>query len=248
MKLLKKIIVITLACAFFVAAASCGLYELPQGVEEPSVHNDEASPSPTPTPRPTASPDNKFSLAYNPSASLNPYSVESATNYWLTGLSYESLFTLNEDFSFSPVLAESWETTDRGYSYLIDIKPGIKMHDGSEMNIFDVIYSVRLAKESERYKVRFKNVDSVGFINGRVYITLDTPNSDFCALLDIPIVKDGTGYDRVPVGSGPYKFDPSTERFVAFDGYRTYDTLPLPAIYLAQYERSELMSAFESAD
>jgi peptide/nickel transport system substrate-binding protein len=247
MKLLKKLITISLVCILLAAAASCGLYELPQGVEEPSVQ-DETEPTPTPTPRPTASPDDKFTLAYNPEASLNPYSVQSATNFWLTGLSYESLFKLNEDYSYEPVLCDGWETTDRGYSYLIDIKPGVMMHDGTEMSIFDVIYSVRLAKESERYKVRFKNVDSVGFLNGRVYITLDTPNTDFCALLDIPIVKDGTGYDRVPVGSGPYKFDTGLGRFVAFEGYRTYDTLPLREIYVAEYQRSEMMSAFERAD
>ncbi len=250
MKLFKKITAILLVCVLVAGASSCGLYELPQGIEEPTVTDPDASaaPSPTPTPVPTVTADDKFTLAYNPDASLNPYSVESATNFWLTGLMYESLFVLKDDLSYEPMLCSYYEMSDGGYTHIIDVKSGVKMHDGSDLGIFDVVYSVRLAKESERYSARFKNVRSVGVDDGMVYIKLNNPDTDFCALLDIPIVKDGTGYDRVPVGCGPYVFDPEKVCFNAFDGYRTFDTLPIDCIGLAAYDRSELISAFETAD
>lgn len=251
MKRLKKAIAILLICVLAAGASSCGLYELPQGIEEPAVTDPEASSpavTPTQTPIPAVAADDRFTLAYNPEASLNPYSVQSATNFWLTGLMFESLFVLKDDFSYEPLLCSYFDTPDNGYTYSIDIKSGIIMHDGSDLSIFDVVYSVRLAKESERYSTRFKNVSRVGVDNGMVYIKLDTPNTDFCALLDIPIVKDGTGYDRVPVGCGPYMFDSEAECFNAFDGYRTFDTLPIERIDLAVYDRSELISAFETAD
>lgn len=246
MNSLKKLIAVILILAAAVALSSCGLYKLPEGVEEPAVEDPAATPAPTATPLPKVEYDDRFSLAYNPEASLNPYMVQSATNFWLTGLSYESLFTLKDDFSYEPNLCTAYESTDRGYSWLLDIKTGVMMHDGSELGIFDVIYSIRLAKESERYAARFKNLSSVGYLNGRVYITLDTPNTDFCALLDIPIVKDGTGYDAVPVGTGPYVFDPDEVCFMAFDGYRSVP--PVERIDLGVYDRSEMITAFETAD
>ncbi len=191
--------------------------------------------------------DEIFSLNYNSQYSLNPYSTGSKTNYELMPLLYEGLFKVNKDFSFERVLCESYVTLD-GLKYTFKIKPGIKMHDGEDMNIFDVIYSISLARESERYSARLSSITAIYAENGAVCVELGRVNFGFPVCLDFPIVRDMTGYKDYPAGTGPYHFV-QTENYAylrGFEDYRDYSELPVGRIYLKEYASDELITAFES--
>jgi len=253
MKKVKRYIPIMLAL-LLVITGGCGYYDFPQSVEE-QINADSGGAERTPEPTATASPrprpegDSVFTLDYEPGRGFNPYTSESATNYRLSGLCYESLFILGGDFTYSPNLCDKWSMEDGGYKYRFEIKSGIKMHDGSDLSIFDVVYSINLARESERFSKRFKDVSAVYISEGDICVELDTPNTELCALLDIPVVKDGTGYDSIPVGSGPYVYAEINDYVCmkAFEGYRTYDTLPISRFYLKNYGSDSLINAFSGA-
>ena len=85
--------------------------------------------------------DDIFALNCNMSAGLNPYYTDSSYNVELIPLMYESLFAVNEDFSYENVLCETFSTED-GKVYRFDVKKGVKFHDGSELTAADVAYSL----------------------------------------------------------------------------------------------------------
>lgn len=191
--------------------------------------------------------DEIFSVNYNSEYNLNPYSTGSRTNAELMPLIYEGLFKVNKDFSYERVLCESYFTLD-GLKYTFKIKPNIKMHDGEDLNILDVIYSINLARESERYSARLSSVTAIYAENGAVCVELGRKNFSFPVCLDFPIVRDMTGYRDFPAGTGPYFFV-KAENYAylrAFQDYRSYSELPVARIYLKEYKADELVTAFDS--
>ena len=47
---------------------------------------------------------------------------------------YETLVYLNEAYGFEPSLAESWEISADGQSYIFKLHPGVTFHDGTPLN------------------------------------------------------------------------------------------------------------------
>lgn len=191
--------------------------------------------------------DEIFSLNCDVDAGFNPYETSSSGNMELAPLMYEGLFAVNGDFSYSKVLCEECSTSD-GRVYKLDIKKGIVLHDGSELTPEDVAYSIELARVSGNFASRLSIITAAYIIEGSVYVELSRVNHNFPMLLDIPVVKAGSGEETVPVGSGPYFYVDAGEYLYlkAFDRHRSYSELPSERIYLKEYRGGELITAFDS--
>jgi ABC-type transport system substrate-binding protein len=200
--------------------------------------------------------DGRFTLLWDPDKSLNPYTSGSKSNLAVGGLMYEGLFSINSDYSWDAVLCESYNTED-GISWLFTINDDIYFSDGSPLGIFDVIGSVNAARTGGRFRERLKYIQSATAEDGKVRIILSQANYDFPALLDFAIVKDGTVYGEHPTGTGAYFYiaastsmegnEIRTAAHLAANGnYRDYSALPFDTIYLAHYDRENLIEAFES--
>lgn len=110
-----------------------------------------ASPSPalpSPTPRFRSSDPSTLVLATN----SEPETLDPALDYESTGggiLSniYETLITYDREAvdRFIPQLASSWEVSSDGTVYTFHIRPGVRFHDGSELTVEDVAYSLQRA-------------------------------------------------------------------------------------------------------
>ena len=96
--------------------------------------------------------DGRLTLVYAPGSSLNPYSSDSEFNLQLSGLMYESLFSLDENFNVQQVLCKSYTTAD-GINYTFELKPGIKFWNGADFNAYDAVYSINRAKSSDKYSI-----------------------------------------------------------------------------------------------
>jgi len=213
----------------------------------PPEKEEQSSPAQSVTDRKPNYADDIFSLNCDIEAGLNPYYTDSSANVEIAPLMYEGLFAVNNDFSFSNVLCREFSTND-GKVYRFDIEEGIKLHDGSLLTPEDVAYSIELARVSDNYASRLSIITAAYVLESSVFVELSRMNYNLPLLLDIPIVKNGSGKESVPVGSGPYVYrDAGEYRYLkAFDEHRDFAQLPAERLYLKEYSGGELITAFDS--
>lgn len=112
------------------------------------------------------------------------------------------------DASASAEAEETAETAITTYEtdVTITLRSGVTFSDGSTMDADDVVYSIECAMDSDSvYHNRLSTVTNVWQGSSTtVYLTISGANTNVAAVLDIPIVKNGTGEDLFPVGTGPY--------------------------------------------
>lgn len=155
-------------------------------------------------------------LAYQQEYGLNPFTTVSLNNRTILSLLYEPLFVVNGSFQAEPVLADHVEVSEDGLTTTITLRSGVKFHSGKTMTADDVLYSYELANASDYYGNRFYHFDTVTVQNARtLVITTKTSYENAALLLDFPIVREGTGEQEVPDGTGPFVYDDSLtlERF-----------------------------------
>lgn len=193
--------------------------------------------------------DNLFTVKYEAAYSFNPITGTSPDNMALVPLMYEGLFVLNEKMEAEPVLCEGYETPD-GVSYTFKLKSGIAMHDGSSLTAADVRYTLKKAMQEGRFSGRLTVIDTITAVDAlTLKITLKSANRKLPELLDIPIIKNNTGDQNYPPGSGPYYFDKTgVPRLVAFESHRDAGRMPVPVIYLRDCTAAELSVEFSSQD
>ena len=153
-----------------------------------------------------------FALAYHEGQTLDPITCGDGAQLQLTGLLYEPLFQLDEAFQPQALLCSGYTCSEDGLTYTLTIRQGVLFGDGSLLEAGDAAASLRRAVASQRYANRLADILQVSARGSdTVVITLSRPNSSLPALLDIPVVKEGTEEDSVPVGTGPYLFVTSGE-------------------------------------
>ena len=156
--------------------------------------------------------DDLFSLCYSPDESVNPFSGGSALNAQLAALMYEPLFSVAADFSFTPTrLITEYETTDGGQSWVFGVNTQVRFSDGTALSASDVVYSIRRAMQSPRYRARLDNYSVIFGISeldeASFMVTLHQANMLFPALLSFPILRSGDYGTACPVGTGLYMME-----------------------------------------
>ncbi len=226
-----------------------------------------ATAKPTPTPElpeypsaPTARPitvqedwpdDGRFTLRYADDAALNPFSCGTEVNRLLSSLLFEPLICVSADFRPESALCTDWTTTDAGRTFELTVREGVRFSDGSDMSYWDLMYSLNRAKEETSFFCdRLKNVTDISWTGEKLRITLSSPQPAFPVLLDVPIVKEGSAYRSLPVGSGPYVFqsDESGAYLVPNPYSPKAEKLPFERIELKYFAVEELASAFASGE
>lgn len=169
-------------------------------------------------------------LAYQESYGLNPFTTVSLCNRAITSLLFEPLYLVTADFEAEPVLAESLTVSDDGRTTTVTLRSGVQFHGGKTLTAQDVVYSYETAKASDYYGNRFIHVDTVTAQDDRtVVFATDTAYESLALLLDFPIVRDGTGEQAVPDGTGPFVYS-STLKLNHFDNWHGTDW-PIPCSY-----------------
>ncbi len=235
------------AAAIALALVLSGCANAPEPVDdEPEPEAPETNLPEIETPETYSKADSVFSINYVRSASLNPLRGTNIYNDQLFGLVYEGLFELTPDLGFRPVLCGDWSTED-GIHYTMAIRDGVRFHDGSVMTAEDVIYSINEARDSAKYSSRLEMISYAGVAaDGRLDIRLKRADYQFPAVLDVPVIKSGTGEEDRPPGTGPYKMMGSY--LSAFSSYRdSLDALP-KTIYLKEVSSAMLAESFSERD
>lgn len=217
----------------------------PQADPEPSPP-ETASPAPSRAPEPV-----RFSLAYEPAASLHPITGESQVNQDLTGLVYQGLYELDNEFVPQPVLAASGAPGEDGYSWTFTIKSGAVFSDGTPLTAQHVAASLNTARTSALYASRLSSVTGVAAADdATLTVYLSAPNGNLPALLDIPVVLEQEA-GNAPLGTGCYQYELAGERlYLQANPHHQgapalpWSTIPLTAVSNA----NERIAAFDSGN
>jgi ABC-type transport system substrate-binding protein len=147
-----------------------------------------------------------MTLSIEAGGDLNPFTSDSLANLTFLSLLYEGLFQVGPDFTAAPVICRDYTVSDDELTYAFALNPDVTFSDGTGLTASDVVYSLDLARSSAMYSARFEHIESITAASDyQVVITLSTPMEDLPLLLDIPIVRSGTGSSSSPVGTGPYQ-------------------------------------------
>jgi peptide/nickel transport system substrate-binding protein len=128
---------------------------------------------------------------------------------------YENLTHINEDATFSPMLAESWTISDDGLVYTFSLVKGVKFHDGADFTSADVKWTFEgnAAEDSKnKRKKRFVNMAKIETPDAHtVRITLKAARPMFLFQMGestgvIVSSKSAATNATNPIGTGPFKF------------------------------------------
>ena len=167
--------------------------------------------------------DNSITVGLVSVDTFNPFKTTSVTVRDMLGFIYEPLFSINPDLTTTGVLAHSYEQSHNGMSLKINLKNGVKWHDGTEFTANDVVYTINEIKKTPcRYSKLCDLITSASIINSyALNIEFSRPMSNLPALLSFPVIKSGSGEttDLKPVGTGPFAYDNDNDTLTAFNKY-----------------------------
>ena len=249
----RKIFALLLAAAMLFSLAACGEAAAgPEATPEPATDDGAATVSGQTLTFGDAA-DSVFSLSLDYEESLNPVKTQSTLNQLVDCLVYDRLFEVDENFNVTSRVLSDWyysKNEDSAGVWVLRVKDGIQMHDGSTLTAQDVAYSVSCIFTSEKHKnlqMQIGRVYSSAF-NGEVYLATEgADNAQLPQRMSIPIIKAGSVGDEIPAGSGPYMYNEDHTALVKFDGYENSESLPLDEVQLRAYRgMEELITEFES--
>ncbi|HEY7291348.1 MAG TPA: ABC transporter substrate-binding protein [Vicinamibacterales bacterium] len=154
---------------------------------------------------------------------LSSLSAERGVQQFISGLTVEGLFRVNQEGRLEAWLAKSSRLSSDGKQFTIELRPDVKFHDGSPV---DATVVAAFLKENLPRALRTLNedVESIAADNDReVTIRFKQPSTFIPdALFDLPLQKAGAS---PPIGTGPFKADTppgsakGTATMSAFEGY-----------------------------
>ena len=153
---------------------------------------------------------------------------------------FEGLTKINEDFSVTPLLADSWTFSPDLKTLTFKLKPNVKFQDGEPFSSKDVKFSFErfAAKDStNKDKGFFASIQSIDTPDPNT-VVLNFKDPSFEALFHLGTEtaviideKSAAGEATNPVGTGPYKLTSWTKgasiTLDKWDGYREPEKIPL---------------------
>lgn len=194
--------------------------------------------------------DNVFTLNFNSQYSLNPIIATNHANQLVCCLVYENMVELDDNFNVIPGIIKEWTANEDGtmWTFTIDTEANHTFHDGTPVTGKDLRYSLERAVTADRYSGRFSSFQGASYTNDTLYVSLGIGDMQFPKLMNIPVIKSGTHGDKRPIGSGPYMYNEEGTELHAFEGFHSYETLPVDTIYLKEYPTADgTISAFEDS-
>lgn len=176
---------------------------------------------------------------------------------------YDCLTFLEADGSISPGIAEKWEISEDGLRYTFHIREGVKFHDGSELTVEDVAFTLNQGKAGPLGNALLINFERCEIVDEHtIDIYLTSPYAAFLYGLASRVGgivskayydKVGEeGYMKAPIGTGPYKFVSAISGDqTALEAFADYwrGTPPIQTIYLkTMTDTSTQIIALENGD
>ncbi|MDE2776369.1 MAG: ABC transporter substrate-binding protein [Chloroflexota bacterium] len=146
-------------------------------------------------------------------ATLDPRSASGDSEIAILNAVYDYLIETDAAANLVPRLAASWDVSDDGLVYTLQLREDAAWHDGSPVTADDVVWTINWQIESEGSVASLlSTVESVSALGERaIEISLSAPNPDFLYnLTDNKLVILKAGAENIGVefnGSGPFVFE-----------------------------------------
>ncbi|MCM1320907.1 MAG: ABC transporter substrate-binding protein [Bacteroides sp.] len=178
--------------------------------------------------------------------SLDPYLAEAAGTSEILFNIFEGLFKYDAAGSVVPAAAESYTVSSDAKTYTFKIRENMKFHNGADVSVSDVIYSLKKAVDSKRASV-FKNISAIRQDGNYVVIELKESDTDLLPFLTTDftavIPENYTESSVRPVGTGPFAFASySVQQNVVlekFAEYRDADSVYLDKVIFKLYNNPD---------
>ena len=171
-------------------------------------------------------------IRYNASngiTSLDPAFASNQDNIWAVSQLFNGLVGLDDRLKPVPDLAEKWEITDSGRTYIFHLKRGVFFHENPvfrenprTVNASDFVYSFNRIRDKRTaspgaWIFSDRLADSAFEARGEytLVIRLKTAYAPFLSILAMPycsvvphevVEKYGKDFGRNPVGTGPFRY------------------------------------------
>ncbi len=149
--------------------------------------------------------------------SMNPINNINSDNLQMFRLIFEPLIQCDTTQKAQPVLASDYYASSDGLEWTVNLKKGIKWHDGTEFTAADVVYTYGLVRNDadSAYSYSVENIDSIYKENDyTVKFKIKEPQANFINLLEIPVIKAVYDDSFSPIGTGPYVYQETKNKVI----------------------------------
>jgi peptide/nickel transport system substrate-binding protein len=148
--------------------------------------------------------------------SMDPASLYSGDDSYHVFAAYNRLVDLDENLRPVPELAESWESSADGRTWTFRLRPGVKFHDGSDLDAGDVVFTFKRLFDPSlptgaKQALAFLDPDAIIAVDAlTVRFTAREPTAELPALLAnryTSIVAEGARAEDLRLrenGTGPF--------------------------------------------
>ena len=179
-------------------------------------------------------------------AEVDPVSLDPHTNSNFSAAQgfehlYESLTGYNEQSQIVPMLAQKWELSNGGKTYVFHLRPNVKFHNGQTMTAEDVKYSVERVldpKSASPWRSWFDTIEEIKVVDPlTVQMNLNAPYpgllGSFAGMRASGIVPKGLAEREnlkiKAIGTGPFKLvEYVPQDHITYARHPDYWEQPLP--------------------
>ena len=123
---------------------------------------------------------------------------------------YEGLVKPDTQGNLVPAVAESYAVNDTADEYSFTLREGVRFHNGNEVTVGDVVYSLTRAaglETGEPLMATLAGISAVEAPDDRtVVVTLSAPDAEFIAYMTAAVIPEGSDPADGIVGTGPFKY------------------------------------------
>ena len=151
---------------------------------------------------------------------VNPLLATSDVDKDITSLIYSGLLAADGKGNLAPALAEKFNVSENGLSYIFDINPKTKWHDGEQVTSDDVLFTIKLAKNpllQSSKRANWEGVEVEKISDFQIRFILQKPFAPFLENATLEIMPEHiwgempldqislSDFNVKPIGAGPFK-------------------------------------------
>ena len=145
--------------------------------------------------------------------SLDPHYSKSAGTREILFNIFEGLLKPASNGELFCAVASEYSVEDDGLKYVFTLRDGVKFHDGTDVTVEDVIFSLKRcvgSKGEEPLVPAFSYVENIYEEGGKVVVTLNQKHPEILYAFTTAIIPEHAVKDNIfleTIGTGPYKFE-----------------------------------------